>query len=62
MDKKIDELRRLAEKIYNLSSVLKEYCENNTNSIEEIANISPLVEYLHSNIDTLNSIFINSNF
>lgn len=62
MDKKIDELRRLAEKIYNLSSILKGYCKNNTNNTEEIANISPLVEYLHSNIDTLNSIFINSNF
>jgi hypothetical protein len=59
MDKKLEELKSLAEKIYNLSSILKNYCKTNFNDIEEVANLYPLVEYLYSNIDTLNSIFIN---
>ena len=59
MDKNLEKLKLLTEKIYNLSSVLKEYCKTNSNNIEEVANLYSLIEYLHSNIDTLNSIFIN---
>lgn len=59
MDEKFLELSKLADKIYNLSSVLKEYSKNHYEDINEVANIYCLVEYLHANIDTLNSIFIN---
>ena len=59
MDKKLEELKLLAEKIYNLSSVLRNYCKTNSNNIEEIENLCPLIEYIHNNINTLNSIFIN---
>ena len=61
MERKLEELKLLAEKIYNLSSILKEYCKNNSNYIEEVSNLYSLVEYLHENIDILNSIFININ-
>ena len=59
MDKKLEELTMLSDKIYNLSSVLKDYCKANSNAIEEIANLYSVVEHLHDNIDMLNSIFIN---
>lgn len=58
MDKNLEELKALAEKIYNLSSILNDYCKTNSNYIEEVANLYSLVEYLHKNIDKLNSIFI----
>lgn len=61
MDEKILELSKLSEKIYNLSSILKEYCKNNPEDIEEIAQLYSLVEYLHANIDKLNFNFINMN-
>lgn len=61
MEQKLKELKLLAEKIYNLSSILKEYCKTNSTGIEEVANLYTLVEYLHDNIDSLNSIFININ-
>ncbi len=54
MEKNLEELKLLSEKIYNLSSILKEYCKTNPNKIEEIANLYSLVEYLHNNIDILN--------
>lgn len=59
MKKKLEELTKLADKIYNLSSILKDYCKTNSNDIEEVANLYSLAEYLHRNIDMLNSIFIN---
>lgn len=59
MEQKLGEIVPLAEKIYNLSSILKEYCKINSNCIEEIYNLYSLVEYLHNDIDTLNNIFIN---
>lgn len=59
MEKKLEELTLLANKIYNLSSILKEYCENNSNNIQEIANLYSLAEYMHDSIDKLNWIFIN---
>lgn len=59
MEQKLEEIASLSEKIYNLSAILKEYCKTNPNDIEEIYNLYSLVEYLHSNIDTLYSIFIN---
>ena len=62
MEKKLEEPALLADKIYNLSCILKEYCKINPNMIEDIANLYPLVEYIHHNIDILNSIFININF
>jgi len=62
MEKELKELTFFAEKIYNLSSILKEYCKTNSNDIEEIANLYSLVEYLHNNIDILNNVFINMHF
>ena len=59
MDKNLEKLKLLTEKIYNLSSVLKEYCKTNSNDIEEVENLYSLVEYLHNNIDILNITFIN---
>lgn len=59
MEQKLKELSLLADKSYNLCCVLKDYCKTNSNCIEAIANLCPLVENLHSNIDTLNSIFID---
>lgn len=59
MKKELEEIKLLADKIYNLSSVLKDYCKTNSNDIEEIANLFSLVEYLHNNIDILNNTFIN---
>jgi hypothetical protein len=62
MEEKLKEMGELSEKIYNLSSVLKEYCKTNSKGIEEIANIYSLVEYMHNNIDILNNTFINMDF
>lgn len=62
MEQKLEELKLLADKSYNLSCILRDYCQNNSNNIEEIANLCPFAEYLHSNIDTLNSIFIDMDF
>lgn len=60
MEQDLEKITALAAKIYNLSSVLKEYCKTNSNGIEEIDTLYTLVEYLHSNADILNSIFINN--
>lgn len=60
MEKQSEELRLLAEKTYNLSTILKDYCKTNSNNIEEVANLYSLVEYLHDNVDKMNSIFINT--
>lgn len=59
MEQKLEELKMLADKSYNLSCILKNYCKNNSNDIEEVANLYPLVTYLHSNIDMINGIFID---
>ena len=44
---------------YNLSVVLKEFCEQHQD-IEEICNILPLVKIIHKNIDICNAYYINS--
>lgn len=59
MEEKLKKLSILADKIYSLSFVLKNYCKTNSSNIEEIGNIYFLVEYLHDNIDILNNILIN---
>ncbi len=59
MEKKLKELTLLSEKIYNISSILKEYCKIHSNDIEETSKIYSLVEYLHKDIDIINRIFIN---
>ncbi|MDD3594469.1 MAG: hypothetical protein PHX18_07575 [Candidatus Gastranaerophilales bacterium] len=62
MNNKIEELALLSERIYNLSSVLKEYCKANNNDLDEILNLYSLVEYLHDNIDKLNDLFIDMEY
>lgn len=47
MDKNLEEIKKLTEKIYNLSSILENYCKTNSNYIQEVANLYPLTEYLH---------------
>ena len=62
MDKKLEEMAQLTEKIYNLSFVLKEYCKVNPDDIEEIRILYSLVESMYNNIDILNCFFINMIF
>lgn len=61
MEQNLEELKMLSERIYHLSSILKEYCKTNPDDIFEIEILYSLVEYLHKNIDNMNSIFININ-
>lgn len=42
----------LSEKIYNISVVLDNYCKFNT-EVEELQNISPIVEYMRDLADEL---------
>ncbi len=52
--------KQLAEKIYNLSSILKQHCKTNEENLEEVAIISTLAECIHKNADRLNVQFINA--
>ena len=56
----VNKIEELAEKIYNLSSILKQYCRTNVENLEEVTKISTLVDYLHNDADKLNSILINT--
>lgn len=58
MESRLKQAEGLSNKIYNLSSILKQYCKINQD-IEEVSHIYTLVEYLHKDIDNLYSIFIN---
>lgn len=42
----------LSEKLYNISVVLDNYCKYNS-EVEELQNISPIVEYLRNLADEL---------
>lgn len=42
----------LSEKLYNISVVLDNYCKYN-HEVEELQNISPIVEYLRNLADEL---------
>ena len=55
---KLKYAQRLADRIYNISSVLKDYSQKHK-YIEEIRHQSPIIEYLHDNTDKLNCLFIN---
>jgi hypothetical protein len=54
----LKQAEELLDKIYNLSSILKQYCRINKD-IEEISHICTLVEYLCNEIDNLYCIFLN---
>ncbi len=60
MKSKIETPDQLAEKIYNLTSILKQHCCANTEKLEEVAQISTMVDYLYDCADRLNVIFLNS--
>lgn len=42
----------LSEKLYNISVVLDNYCKFNT-EVEELQNISPIIEYMRNLADEL---------
>lgn len=42
----------LSEKLYNISVVLDNYCKSNT-EVEELQNISPIIEYMRNLADEL---------
>lgn len=49
----MDEIKKLTDKIYDLSFFLNEYCKMNPNSIDEVGRISTVTLYLFNNIDRL---------
>ena len=56
--KKIAKMGTYAEKIYNIAVVLDYFCRTQQ-EIEELYNITPIVQNLRQNADSLNAIFIN---
>ena len=53
-----EKISTLADFIYNTSVVLAFFCSNQK-EINELLNISPIVETLHNKADILNSILLN---
>lgn len=58
-EQKLQKMSELSLKAYNITSILKVYCENSLDIIE-IANISSVINYLYDDIDKLNSILIDT--
>ena len=58
--KEIAKMGTCAEKIYNIAVVLDYFCRTQQ-EIEELYNITPIVQNLRQNADSLNAIFINLN-
>ena len=56
--KEITKMGTYAEKIYNIAVVLDYFCRTQQ-EIEELYNITPIVQNLRQNADSLNAIFIN---
>ncbi len=54
----MEKAAKLAEKIYNISSILQQYCRINDEDFE-VAKISTLVDCIYQNADYLNAAFIN---
>jgi|GEM_PF-6735872 len=61
MEPELEQMEKLAEKVYNLSSILKRHCRANEECLEEVSQISTLADYLHNDADKLYSNFINLN-
>ena len=51
-------LEKLAERIYNTSVVIDYFCRTQL-EIEELYNLTPIVENLRRDADTVNAYFIN---
>ena len=51
-------LEKLAERIYNIVTVIDYFCRTQQ-EIEELYNLTPIVEYLRRDTDTVNAYFIN---
>ena len=53
-----EKLEKLAERIYNTSVVIDYFCRTQQ-EIEELYNLTPIVENLRRDSDTVNAYFIN---
>ena len=53
-----EKLEKLAERIYNTSVVIDYFCRTQQ-EIEELYNLTPVVENLRRDTDTVNAFFIN---
>ncbi len=53
-----EKLEKLAERIYNTSVVIDYFCRTQQ-EIEELYNLTPVVENLRRDSDTVNAYFIN---
>ena len=51
-------LEKLAERIYNTTTVIDYFCRTQQ-EIEELYNLTPIVENLRRDSDTVNAYFIN---
>lgn len=56
--KNFRKLEKLAERIYNTSVVIDYFCSTQQ-EIEELYNLSPIVENLRQDTDAVNAYFIN---
>ena len=56
-----EKLKNLSADIYNIASLLTEFCSREEYN-EKIANILPVLKYLHNKADKLNCMFINTQF
>ena len=53
-----EKLEKLAERIYNTATVIDYFCRTQQ-EIEELYNLTPVVENLRRDTDTVNAFFIN---
>lgn len=53
-----EKLEKLAERIYNTATVIDYFCRTQQ-EIEELYNLTPIVENLRRDSDTVNAYFIN---
>ena len=51
-------LEKLAERIYNTATVIDYFCRTQQ-EIEELYNLTPIIENLRQDTDTVNAYFIN---
>ena len=56
--KDFGKLEKLAERIYNTTTVIDYFCRTQQ-EIEELYNLTPIVENLRRDADTVNAYFIN---
>lgn len=58
MNKKLKKVIKLSDEIFNLSTILKGYCEAYHQELEEMLYIASFSEYIYKKIDLLNSTLI----